>query len=87
MYLDKERLTDTFCYIEQGLSIGFDIFEDLEGQQLTNFRSKWRYLLVMSSSWNFPAWASQSYEGSEPSQAEPLKFWRWNQAENFLSTN
>ena len=40
MYLDKESLTDTFCYIEQGLSIGFDIFEDLEGQQLTNFRSK-----------------------------------------------
>jgi hypothetical protein len=41
MYLDKESLTDTFCYIEQGLSIGFDIFEDLEGQQLTNFRSDW----------------------------------------------
>ena len=26
--------------------------------------------LVMGSSWNFPAQASSSYEGSEPSQAE-----------------
>ena len=83
MYLDKESLTDTFCYIEQGLSIGFDIFEDLEGQQLTNFRSKWRYLLVMSSSWNFPAWAKPSYEGSDPSRAGALQFSSWNQADFF----
>ena len=27
--------------------------------------------LEMSSSWNFPARASPSYEGSEPSRAEP----------------
>ena len=29
-----------------------------------------RYILVMGSSWIFPARASPSYEGSEPSQAE-----------------
>ena len=28
------------------------------------------YLLVMSPSWNFPARAEPSYEGSEPSRAE-----------------
>ena len=32
--------------------------------------------IVMSSSWNFPARASPSYEGSEPSRAElePFNF-------------
>ena len=28
------------------------------------------YILEMGSSWNFTAWASSSYEGSEPSRAE-----------------
>ena len=34
----------------------------------------------MSSSWNFPARASPSYEGSEPSWAGALQFSSWNQA-------
>ena len=32
------------------------------------------YLIEMSSSWNFPARRSPSYEGSEPSRAEPGHF-------------
>ena len=31
---------------------------------------KWLNSLVMSPSWNFPAQAEPSYEGSKPSQAE-----------------
>ena len=38
-------------------------------------------LVEMSSSWNFPAWASPSYEGSEPSQAGVLQFSSWNRAD------
>ena len=41
--------------------------------------------LEMSSSWNFPARASPSCEGSEPSRAEALQFPSWNRAEFFLS--
>ena len=41
-----------------------------------------RKLIVMSSSWIFPARAKPSYEGSEPSQARALQFLRWNQADN-----
>ena len=33
------------------------------------FRYSFTYLVEISSSWNFPARASPSYEGSEPSQA------------------
>ena len=41
--------------------------------------------LVMSQSRNFPARAKPSYEGSEPSRAEPswaLQFSSWNRADN-----
>jgi hypothetical protein len=38
----------------------------------------------MSSSWNFPARASLSYECSEPSRAGALQFPSWNRAEIFL---
>ena len=41
-----------------------------------------RQIVEMSSSWNFPARASLSYEGSEPSQAGALQFSSWNQADN-----
>ena len=33
---------------------------------------KWLNSLVMSPSWNFPAQAEPSYEGSEPSRAGAL---------------
>ena len=36
----------------------------------------------MNSSWNFPARAEPSYEGSEPSQAGALQFSSWNRADN-----
>ena len=36
-------------------------------QYLTKY-TKYTYLLVMSSSWNFSAWAEPSYGGSEPSR-------------------
>ena len=42
-----------------------------------------RLKLEMSSSWNFPAWASPSYEGSEQSRAGALKFSSWNRADIF----
>jgi hypothetical protein len=45
------------------------------------------YLLEMSLSWNFPARASPSYEGFEPSRAGALQFSSWNRAEIFLSPN
>ena len=37
-----------------------------------SFNPNWhmRYEIVMSPSWNFPARAEPSYEGSEPSRAE-----------------
>ena len=37
---------------------------------LSNSSSTRKHLLEMSSSWNFPARASPSYEGSEPSRAK-----------------
>ena len=39
-------------------------------------------LVEMSSSWTFPAQASPSYEGSEPSRAGALQFSSWNWADN-----
>jgi hypothetical protein len=58
----------------------------MEGNQMDMFNFLWliwdHYLLVMSSSWNFPAWAEPSYEGSEPSRAGALQFPSWNRADN-----
>ena len=47
-----------------------------------------QYSLEMSSSWNFPARASPSYEGSEPSRAElgRFNFQAEKRAEIFLRT-
>ena len=41
----------------------------------------------VSLSWNFPAQAGPSYEGSEPSQAGALQFSSWNQADNTDNMN
>ena len=41
------------------------------------------YLLVMSPSWNFPAWAEPSYKGSEPSRAWASQFPSWKRAGDF----
>ena len=40
------------------------------------------FAVEMSSSWNFPAQASTSYEGSKPSRAGALQFSSWNGADN-----
>ena len=50
-----------------------------------NQSNNYLFSLEMSSSWNFPARASPSYEGSEPSRAGALQFPSWNRAEIFLS--
>ena len=54
----------------------------------TCLENLWNTLILeMSLSWNFPARASLSYEGSEPSRAGALQFLSWNRAEIFLSPN
>ena len=45
----------------------------------------WCYILVMGSSWNFPARARSSYEGSESSLAGALQFSSWNRADNIYN--
>jgi hypothetical protein len=59
------------CQIRKIVANKAQIYMDSLMASLTHPRAH-TYLMEMSSSWNFPAWAEPSYEGFKPSRAGAL---------------